>query len=89
MERLDYIAKHDAKLTVSGAHVARMERFLAAGGQTREGETTRWDEIDRAILEPGGTICFFAKKPTPDTARHAELIARLDRISEQLATLRP
>jgi uncharacterized membrane protein YcaP (DUF421 family) len=47
------------------------------------------DEIDRAILEPGGTICFFAKKPTPDASRHQELLARLDQISAQLAALRP
>ena len=24
------------------------------------------DEVDRAVLEPGGTISFFAKKPEPD-----------------------
>jgi uncharacterized membrane protein YcaP (DUF421 family) len=46
------------------------------------------DEVDRAILEPGGTICFFAKKPTPDVTRHDELLARLDRISAQLAALK-
>ncbi len=46
------------------------------------------DEIDRAILEPGGTICFFAKKPTPEVERHAEILMRLDRIQAQLAALR-
>jgi uncharacterized membrane protein YcaP (DUF421 family) len=46
------------------------------------------DEIDRAILEPGGTICFFAKRPTPESARHHELLARLDQISAQLAALK-
>jgi uncharacterized membrane protein YcaP (DUF421 family) len=46
------------------------------------------DEIDRAILEPGGTICFLAKRPTPDLARHEELLAQLDKISAQLAALR-
>ena len=45
-------------------------------------------ENEQAILEPGGGICFVAKKPTPDTARHEELVARLDRISAQLAALR-
>ena len=49
---------------------------------------TSLDEVDRAILEPGGTICFLAKKPTPDASRHDEVIARLDRISAQLAALR-
>jgi enoyl-CoA hydratase/carnithine racemase len=38
------------ELTASGGHVARMERFLAAGGQTREGETSRWAEIDGEML---------------------------------------
>jgi enoyl-CoA hydratase/carnithine racemase len=37
------------ELTAAGAHTTRMQRFLAAGGQTREGETCRWDEIDRAM----------------------------------------
>jgi len=46
------------------------------------------DEVDRAILEPGGTICFFAKRPTPETSRHEELVARLDQITAQLAALR-
>src|SRR5262249_36630490 len=44
-------------------------------------------EIDRAILDPSGTICFIPKRPTPDTERHAELVARLDQISAQLAAL--
>jgi uncharacterized membrane protein YcaP (DUF421 family) len=47
------------------------------------------DDVDRAILEPGGTICFFARRPTPDASRHDELLARLDVISAQLAALRP
>ena len=46
------------------------------------------DEVERAILEPGGTICFFAKKPTPDASRHDELLARLDQISAQLVALK-
>ena len=46
------------------------------------------DEVDRAILEPGGTIAFFAKRPTPEASRHDELLARLDRITAQLAALR-
>ena len=47
------------------------------------------DDIDRAILDQGGSISFSTKKPTPDSARHEELVARLDRISAQLAVLRP
>src|SRR5436189_1669671 len=45
------------------------------------------DEVDRAVLDPGGSICFLAKKPTPDATRHDEIIKRLDRLSAQVAAL--
>ena len=46
------------------------------------------DQIDRAVLEPGGGICFFARKPTVESTRHDEVLARLDRLSAQVAALR-
>ena len=45
------------------------------------------DEIDRAILEPGGTICFFAKRPTPESERHAELLARIDQLTAKVEAM--
>jgi len=42
------------------------------------------DEIERAILEPGGSISFFARKPTPETARHQEIMDELRKISALL-----
>jgi uncharacterized membrane protein YcaP (DUF421 family) len=39
------------------------------------------DDIERAILEPGGSICFLAKKPEPDVARHDEVMRELRRIA--------
>ena len=46
------------------------------------------DEIDRAVLDPSGSIAFFGKKPTPDTTRHEEIIKRLDQMTAQLAALK-
>jgi uncharacterized membrane protein YcaP (DUF421 family) len=43
------------------------------------------NEVERAILEPGGSMCFVARKPTPETQRHDEIISRLDAILAQLA----
>lgn len=37
-------------------------------------------DVDRAVLEPGGLITFFGKEPSPEVARHAELIAKLDQL---------
>jgi uncharacterized membrane protein YcaP (DUF421 family) len=46
------------------------------------------NEVERAILEPGGSICFIGKKPSPEIERHQDLLARLDEISNQLMALR-
>jgi uncharacterized membrane protein YcaP (DUF421 family) len=46
------------------------------------------DEIESAVLEPSGSICFFGKKPGPDTMRHDEIIHRLDQMAAQLAALK-
>ena len=45
-------------------------------------------EVERAVLEPGGTITFIMKKPEPDVERHQELLARMDAITRELAALR-
>ena len=53
MESFDdgLVAETDAfgALTAAGLHIVRMERFLEAGGQTREAETTRWAELFDAM----------------------------------------
>jgi uncharacterized membrane protein YcaP (DUF421 family) len=45
------------------------------------------DEIDRAVLDAEGGIAFVGKRPTPDTSRHEEILARLDAMSSQLASM--
>jgi uncharacterized membrane protein YcaP (DUF421 family) len=46
------------------------------------------DDIDRAVLETGGTISFFPKTPVPDVVRHTEILNRLDQLTAQLTSLR-
>ena len=46
------------------------------------------DEVERAILEPGGALTFLAKKPEPEVLRHRELLARIDSLSAEVAGLR-
>jgi uncharacterized membrane protein YcaP (DUF421 family) len=45
-------------------------------------------EIERAVIEPGGTITFFARKPTPDESQQKELLERLESISRRLDDIR-
>jgi len=46
------------------------------------------NEVEQAVLEPGGTIAFIGKKPEPEAARHQEIVARLDQMTRELAALR-
>ena len=94
-ERLERLVEGDPDVLIDDGVVQldRLERELITlpeieSAAHRQGFASL-DDIDRAILEPGGTICFFGKKPSPDTARHDQLIARLDQLSAQVAALRP
>ncbi len=46
------------------------------------------EEVERAVLEPGGTLSFIGKKPAPEELRHRELLRRLDQVNEELTYLR-
>jgi len=46
------------------------------------------DEVERAVIEPGGTIFFVGKKPAPEEVKQSELIERLEAMSKQLAEIR-
>jgi uncharacterized membrane protein YcaP (DUF421 family) len=45
------------------------------------------DEIDRCVLETGGSITFIAKDPSPMQTHYDQLVRRLDEISRQLQAL--
>src|SRR3954463_9845319 len=45
-------------------------------------------DIDRAGLGVGGSVSFFPKDPTPEAARHNEILAGFNRITTELDELR-
>src|SRR5436190_17156045 len=72
-ERLERIVEGDADVLIEDG-IIRMDRLkeelitkgeLAAAAH-KQGFATL-EEIDRAVLEAGGGICFFPKKPTPES----------------------
>ena len=46
------------------------------------------DQVERAVLEPGGTISFVQRLPTPEGAQYAEILRRLDVLAADVAALR-
>ena len=45
-------------------------------------------EIERCVLEPGGTFLIETKMPKLDDRQHTELLTRLDRIEKHLSQLK-
>lgn len=45
-------------------------------------------EVDKCILEPGGTLTFAGKKPASEEVRHLEVVGRLEKLMEEVARLR-
>jgi len=89
-ERLDRLIEGDCDVLIENGVVqddrlrneliTRLELETAAHKQG----FARLDEVDRAVLEPGGGIAFFGKQPTPDTMRHDEIMDALKRIAARL-----
>jgi uncharacterized membrane protein YcaP (DUF421 family) len=46
------------------------------------------DDIDRAVLEAGGTLTFVAKKPPKEEVQFNEVLRRLDLIAQEVAALK-
>jgi uncharacterized membrane protein YcaP (DUF421 family) len=45
-------------------------------------------EVERAVLEPGGTLSFVGKRPAPEEARHLEVLKRLEQVMQEVTQLR-
>jgi len=46
------------------------------------------DEIERAVIEPGGTLTFVAKKPPREEIQYQEILRRLNLIAQDIEALR-
>ncbi len=46
------------------------------------------DEVERAVIEPGGTILFVGKKPGAQSLQFHQIVERLDAINRAIAEMR-
>lgn len=92
--RLDRLAEGDPSTLIRNGKVIRpalsheviSETELQAAAR-RQG-FAHLSEIEEAVLEPGGTITFTAKKPEPEETRHRELLEQFAKLSHEIAALR-
>jgi len=90
-EKIDRIIEGDAILLVDNGCVVKeaLDRELITVPELesvshRQGFESL-AEVQRCILEPGGTLAMFGKKPSTGEARQDELLTRLDEIKAMLA----
>ena len=93
-ENLDRLIEGDAVVLIDNGCLLqeRLKKELITRTELEEAAHkqgfTALDLIDRAVIEPGGTITFVGKKPQPEEMRYDEVLKRLDLISQDLAALR-
>jgi uncharacterized membrane protein YcaP (DUF421 family) len=46
------------------------------------------DDVDRAVIEPGGTLTFIGRTPSAEELRHREVMQRLEQVAAEIAQLR-
>lgn len=91
---LEHLVEGDADCLIADGHVQhdRLKAELISPSELeiaahKQGFASL-DEVERAVLEPGGTISFFARKPDPVTQQFRDLAGRLDSIVAALDDLR-
>lgn len=94
-EKIDRIIEGDAILLVDNGRVCKdaLDRELITVPELesvahRQGFQSL-EEVQRCILEPGGTLAMFGKRPSTGELRQEELIERLDEIKAMLSARRP
>jgi uncharacterized membrane protein YcaP (DUF421 family) len=92
---LDRIVEGDATVLIENCCVQEdklqkelLTRHELEAAAHRQGFSSL-DEVERCVLEPGGTLSFVAKKPEPDETRHQELLRRLEQMMREIERLRP
>jgi uncharacterized membrane protein YcaP (DUF421 family) len=91
---LDRLVEGDAELLIDNGRLRydRLQKDLITLPELEEAARKQGfaslELIDRAVLEPGGTISFSEKHPRPEESRYQEVLQRLDAISRDLSTLK-
>jgi uncharacterized membrane protein YcaP (DUF421 family) len=93
-EKIERFVEGDEDVLIEDGeiHVERMRRELITEGEllsaARKQGFSRLADVDRATIEPGGTIVFLGKKAPVEPRRDDELLRKLDEVRAELAALR-
>jgi uncharacterized membrane protein YcaP (DUF421 family) len=92
--KLEQIVEGQSDVLIDGGKVrsGRLKKELITTTQleaaARKQGFDSLSEVDKCILEPGGTLSFVAKKPASEETRHQEVLARFEKLMEEISRLR-
>ena len=93
-EKIERFVEGDEDVLIEDGeiHTDRMRRELITEGEllsaARKQGFSRLSDVDRATIEPGGTIVFLGRKVPVEPRRDDELLRKLDEVRAELAALR-
>ena len=93
-KRLDQFVEGRADLLIENGNVNlnHLKKELISSTQleaaARKQGFESLEEVQKCVLEPGGTLTFTGKKPASDDIRHQELVVRLENLMEEVVRLR-
>ena len=93
-QRLEQLVEGAPDTLIEGGEMKmdRLKKELITEGELlsaahRQGFATL-AEVDSAVIEPGGTLVFLAKKPPSDEQRHDRVMEKLEQLAAEVAALR-
>jgi uncharacterized membrane protein YcaP (DUF421 family) len=93
-KKLDQLVEGRADVLIENGRINlhRLEKELISPTQleaaARKQGFESLEEVQKCILEPGGTLTFVGKKPASDDLRHQEVVERLKNLMEEVSSLR-
>ncbi len=93
-EGIDRIIEGDAELLMDkgGLRHDQLKKELITVAELEEAAHKQGfaslDEVDRCVLEAGGTLSFFGKQPPKEDVQYQEVLRRLDMIATDVAALK-
>lgn len=93
-QKLDRLVEGDPDALIEGGviHEERLKKELLTKAELETAAHRQGfgglQDIERAVIEPGGTIYFVGRKPSPDELQQKALADRLDTITRQLGEIR-
>ncbi len=93
-ERIDRLVEGEGDVLIEGGRIRqdRLDKELITRAELEAAAHKQGfgslDDVERAAIEPGGSLTFIARKPEPEEARHREVLERLDAMAREIQGLR-